>query len=91
MSSKRMSLKNLKRSKQLFSDMVPVVTDKTVGAVPRHNLILLGNVNTNRVVFRLYGNNYTPADDLYSGRGGYLVQTIHDPRGMDRIQWGCSA
>ncbi|MSS72964.1 MAG: hypothetical protein EXS64_15945 [Candidatus Latescibacteria bacterium] len=59
---------------------VPVVTDEEVD-VPKKNLILLGNVNTNRVIFRLYGYNYTAADDLYPGRGGYLVQTIHDPWG----------
>ena len=63
---------------------LPVVTDEAVAGVPRKNLILLGNLNTNRVAFRLYGYNYTPADDLYPGRGGYLVQTIHDPWGNGR-------
>ena len=60
---------------------LPVRVDGEVAERPGENLILLGNVNTNRVVFRLYGYNYTPADDLYPGRGGYLVHTIHDPWG----------
>jgi len=63
---------------------VPVVTDADVKEAPKANLILLGNLNNNRVVFRLYGYNYTPADDLYPGQGGYLVQTIHDPWGNGR-------
>jgi len=71
--------------KELSGAKVPVVTDEEVdGKPPKANLILLGNLNTNRVAFRLYGYNYTPADDLYPGRGGYLVQTIHDPWGNGR-------
>ena len=70
--------------RELSGAKVPVVTDTDVAEVPQDNLILLGNVNSNRVVFRLYGYNYTPADDLYPGRGGYLVQTIHDPWGNGR-------
>ena len=57
------------------------MTDAEAKIPPDRHLLLLGNVNTNRVVFRLYGYNYTPADDVYPGRGGYLVQTIHDPWG----------
>ncbi len=71
--------------RELSGAKVPVVTDEEVdGRPPKANLILLGNLNTNRAVFRLYGYNYTPADDLYPGRGGYLVQTIHDPWGNGR-------
>ncbi len=69
------------RIRDLSSADVPVVTDADATTPPDRNLILLGNVNTNRAVFGLYGYNYTPADDLYPGRGGYLVQTIHDPWG----------
>lgn len=73
------------RLREMSGAKVSIVTDEEVdGKPPKANLILLGNINTNRVVFRLYGYNYTPADDLYPGRGGYLVQTIHDPWGNGR-------
>jgi len=63
---------------------VRVVTAADLDGAPRASLILLGNLNTNRVAFQLYGYNYTAADDLYPGQGGYLVQTIHDPWGNGR-------
>ncbi len=61
-----------------------IVTDHNfIGRyVSKTNLILLGDVNTNRAVFSLYGCRYTPADFLYPGVGGYLVHTIHDPFAM---------
>ncbi len=67
--------------RELSGADVPIVTDTEAKMPPDRHLFLLGNVNTNRVVFRLYGYNYTPADDVYPGRGGYLIQTIHDPWG----------
>ena len=69
------------RVKELTGVRLPIVPDTRVSARPKQNLVLLGNLNTNRVVFRLYGQSYTPADDLYPGRGGYLMHTIHDPWG----------
>jgi hypothetical protein len=63
---------------------LPIILDDAVDGPPRENLIVLGNVNTNRLVFQLYGYNYTPADDLYPGLGGHVVQTIHDPWGTGR-------
>ena len=69
------------RIKALTGAELPIVSDKSVAKVPEQNLILLGNLNNNQIVFRLYGYNYTPADDLYPGKGGHLVQTIHDPWG----------
>ncbi len=69
------------RIRDLSGANVPVITDSDATTPPDRHLLLLGNVNTNRVVFRLYGYNYTPADDVYPGQGGYLVQTIHDPWG----------
>ena len=63
---------------------LPVIDHGAAPVTPRRHLILLGNVNTNRVVFRLYGYSYTPADDHYPGRGGHLLHTIHDPWGNGR-------
>lgn len=70
--------------RELSGADIPLVSDVDAKTQPDRHLVLLGNVNTNRVVFRLYGYNYTPADDLYPGRGGYLVQTIHDPWGSGK-------
>jgi hypothetical protein len=63
---------------------IPLVPEDKAPKVPRKNPILLGNLNNNRVLFRLYGYSYTPADHLFPGNGGYLVQTIHDPWGNGR-------
>ncbi len=60
---------------------IPIVREDKAPRLPRKNLILLGNLNNSRVLFRLYGYSYTPADHLFPGNGGYLVQTIHDPWG----------
>ena len=63
---------------------LPVIPHSAAAVTPRRHLILLGNVNTNRAVFRLYGYSYTPADDHYPGYGGHLLHTIHDPWGNGR-------
>jgi outer membrane protein assembly factor BamB len=67
--------------KSLTGATLPIVIPEKVAERPRRNLILLGNLNNNEVIFKLYGFNYTPADDLYPGRGGYLFHSIHDPWG----------
>jgi hypothetical protein len=60
---------------------IPLVSSDELQQVRRKNLILLGNLNNNRILFQLYGYSYTPADHLFPGNGGHLVQTIHDPWG----------
>ena len=78
------------RVRELTGADLPVRTDAEVASEPDRNLLLLGNVNSNRVIFRLYGSYYTPADDLYPGSGGFLVHTMHDPWGNGRqCAWGC--
>ena len=67
---------------------IPIVREDKAPRLPRKNLILLGNLNNSRVLFRLYGYSYTPADHLFPGNGGYLVQTIHDPWGMATMRSG---
>ena len=63
---------------------LPVIDHNAAARTPRRNLILLGNLNSNRAVFRLYGYSYTPADDHFPGAGGHLLHTIHDPWGNGR-------
>ena len=60
---------------------LPIIAHTAAAVTPRRHLILLGNLNTNRAIFRLYGYSYTPADDHYPGNGGHLLHTIHDPWG----------
>ncbi len=49
--------------------------------VPPQNLILLGDLNSNAVVARLYALGFCLADAFYPGKGGCVVRTIHDPWG----------
>ncbi len=69
---------------------VPIVLDTS--AVPERlgsvrpdlqarNLILLGDLNTNRAFFPLYANYYTYCDARYPGRDGYVLRTIVRPFG----------
>ncbi|PIZ44901.1 MAG: hypothetical protein COY42_13195 [Armatimonadetes bacterium CG_4_10_14_0_8_um_filter_66_14] len=48
------------------------------------NLILLGNLSNNPAVVPLYGQHYCATDDLYPGKGGYVLRTIHDPWGTGK-------
>ena len=70
-----------KKIHDLSGAELPILDHAAVARTPRRHLILLGNLNTNRPVFRLYGYSYTPADDHYPGNGGHLLHTIHDPWG----------
>ena len=44
-------------------------------------LVLLGNMANNPVLFDLYLQHYTACDLLYPGEGGYVVRSVHDPWG----------
>ncbi|MBN1670052.1 MAG: hypothetical protein JXR37_03420 [Kiritimatiellae bacterium] len=48
-------------------------------AIGGRNLIALGNVNDNRLLSVLYGEQYVLADSIYPGKGGHVVRTVHDP------------
>jgi hypothetical protein len=44
-------------------------------------LVVIGDLNTNRAVFRLYAGYYTYADAVYPGGEGYVLRTIVRPFG----------
>jgi hypothetical protein len=48
---------------------------------PPQNLILLGNLLENRLFAPLYARRKTFVDNRYPGKGGYVLQTVHDPWG----------
>jgi hypothetical protein len=48
---------------------------------PTQNLIILGNLLENRLFAPLYARRKTFVDSRYPGKGGYLLQTVHDPWG----------
>lgn len=48
----------------------------------RMNMILLGNLMTNRVVARLYCQEYLNTDAGWPGKPGYLLETVHNPLGL---------
>lgn len=53
---------------------------------PALNLLLLGNLQDNRLFAPLYARSKTFVDSVYPGEGGYVLQTVHDPWGT-----GCNS
>ena len=60
----------------------------------KHNVIVIGDVNTNELFARLYWNHYTFANSLWPGDGEFALRTIYDPYPWygqgDVIAIGCS-
>jgi len=50
-------------------------------------IIAPGNINTNRLLAKLWGQGYVVADSIFPDEGGYVVRTVHDPfaRGINVI------
>jgi len=48
------------------------------------NLIVLGNIENNRLIGYLYVHYYAFSDAVFPGEGGYELRTIHDPWGDGR-------
>lgn len=46
-----------------------------------HNVIAVGNCNTNRFIETLYRQWYVILDPKYPGSGGYVVRSLHNPYG----------
>ncbi|MCD6360028.1 MAG: hypothetical protein J7M38_04125, partial [Armatimonadetes bacterium] len=46
------------------------------------NVILLGHLDNNRHVARLYHNFFVCLDQGYTGRKGYVIRSVHDPWGL---------
>jgi hypothetical protein len=53
-------------------------------AMWERNLILLGNMETNKYVTVLYGMSLTAVDAYFPFAGGYVLQTIVDPLGKGK-------
>lgn len=45
------------------------------------NVILVGHLDNNRIVARLYHNFFVCLDQQYTGPEGYVIRSIHDPFG----------
>ncbi|HPA19357.1 MAG TPA: PQQ-binding-like beta-propeller repeat protein [Verrucomicrobiae bacterium] len=54
------------------------ITPEQMGA---QTAILLGHLNNNRHVARLYHNFFVCADSAFTGSTGYEIRTVHDPFG----------
>lgn len=65
---------------------IPIIDDQrlTDEQMGWFDLILLGDLNTNRVTARLYFNNYAFVDALFPGPGGHFIKTVVDPFGAGR-------
>lgn len=68
---------------------LPIVKDyevvtryaKVYGGKLETNAVVLGNIETSGLVLHLYALRLCAVDSLYPGKGGSIVQTIHDPWG----------
>jgi hypothetical protein len=73
------------RIRELGGPEVPIRSDAEVedGAQPVHT-IALGNLMDNAMIASLYWQWYTMVDRRYPGKGGYALQSIHNPWGNGR-------
>ena len=62
---------------------LPVMTDAALSFedADAQNVILLGYLDNNRHVARLYHNFFVCLDVGYTGREGYVIRSVHDPWG----------
>ncbi|MSS71875.1 MAG: hypothetical protein EXS64_10345 [Candidatus Latescibacteria bacterium] len=59
--------------------------DAEVGDGPQAwHTLALGNLSNNAVIRSLYRQWYTLVDRTHPGRGGYVLQTVHDPWGLGK-------
>lgn len=83
------------RLRELSGVEVPVVEDIAVAdaqgrwnaaglSLRNGSLILLGNLQSNRLLPLLYARLLTEVDGMYPGPGGYALHTVHDPWGNGR-------
>jgi hypothetical protein len=70
----------------VISGEIPIIDDAqlTDEQMAQYDLILLGDLNTNRVTARLYFNNYAFVDAFFPGAGGHFIKTVVDPFGRGR-------
>ncbi len=62
---------------------LPMMTDGALSFedADAQNVILLGHLDNNRHVARLYHNFFVCLDVGYTGREGYVIRSVHDPWG----------
>ncbi len=62
---------------------VPLATDEALSFEDAdvQSVILLGHLDNNRHVARLYHNFFVCLDTAYAGRDGYVIRSAHDPWG----------
>ena len=65
---------------------LPLKTDRqlTAAEFEANNVILLGHLDNNRWVARLYHNFFVCLDTGFTGRTGYEIRSVHDPFGTGR-------
>ncbi len=62
---------------------LPVISDvEAAASIGRRNLIVIGNLMTNKVAERLYHNYYVASDAVQPGPGRYELRTVHDPEAL---------
>ena len=62
---------------------LPIIDDeKALAGLGERNLVVIGNLMTNRVAERLYHNFYVASDASQPGPGRYEFRTVHDPEAL---------
>ena len=63
--------------------LLPLASDQDAWSAfwGKSNLIVVGNLMTNRVFANLYCLHYACSDGAWPGAGGYEVRTVCEPRG----------
>ena len=63
--------------------VLPIISDQQAASeLGKQNLVVIGNLDTNRVSARLYRNYYVTSDALVPGAGQYELRTVHDPEAL---------
>ena len=62
---------------------LPIIDDtQAEKELGKQNLVVIGNLMTNRVAARLYRNYYVNSDAIVPGPGRYELRTVHDPEAL---------
>ncbi len=65
----------------ISADKIANQRGEFIKSEPHQNIVALGSMENNGLIAHLYYRSYCPADAMYPGKEGYIVQTVSDPWG----------
>ncbi|OGG46752.1 MAG: hypothetical protein A3F84_18200 [Candidatus Handelsmanbacteria bacterium RIFCSPLOWO2_12_FULL_64_10] len=73
------------RVREVSGVELAIKRDAEAGEGPQAwHTVAVGNLSNNAVIRALYRRWYTLVDRTHPGRGGYVLQTVHDPWGLGK-------